>query len=161
MVGGPVAPQPGDHPERDPDERREHDRVERELGRRGDELPEVVRDRLMGQRRLAEVTVDEVLQVDQVTDRERLVEAVVLLEGLDRRRVGRGLLAEVRRRGVARHELGEHERDERDPEHEEQEGAEPAEDETQKARRGAEPAPPRGGSRLRYGRDRHRTTVTR
>ena len=87
---------------------------------------------VVGQRRLAEVAVDEVLQVDQVADRERLVEAVVLLEGLDRGRVGGGLLAEVRRGRVARHELGEHERDERDPEHEEQEGAEPAEDEAQR-----------------------------
>ena len=111
---------------------------------------------VVGQRRLAEVAVDEVLQVDQVPDRERLVEPVVLLEGLDRGRVGGGLLAEVRRGRVARHELGEHERDERDPEHEQQEGAEPSEDEAQEARRGAEPAPPRGGSRLRYGRDRHR-----
>ena len=116
---------------------------------------------VVGHRRLAEVAVDEVLEVDQVTDGERLVEPVVLLEGLDRRRVGGRLLAEVRRRGVARDELGEHERDERDPEHEEQEGAEPAQDEAHEARRGAQAAAARGGSRLRHGRDRHRITVTR
>ena len=141
----------GDDPERDPDDRREHDRVERELRRRGDELPEVVRDRLVRERRLPEVAVDEVLQVDQVPHRERLVEPVVLLEGLDRRGIGGRLLAEVRRRRVARDELGEHERDERDPEHEQHEGAQPAEDEAQRgsSRDGARGAARREPSPLR------------
>ena len=151
----------GNDPERDPDDRREQDREERQLGRRGDELPEVVRDRLVREGRLPEIAVDEVLQVDQVAHGQRLVEAVVLLEGLDRLGIRGRLLAEVRRRRVARDELREHERDERDPEHEQHEGAQPAEDEAQEARRGAEPAAPRGGSRLRHGRDRHRDDASR
>ena len=109
----------------------------------------------------AEIAVDEVLQVDQVPDRQRPVEPVVLLEGLDRRGIGGRLLAEVRRRRVARDELGEHERDERDPEHEQQERADPAQDEAQQARRGPQPAAARGGSRLRYRRDRHRNDASR
>ena len=104
MVGRPVPAEPRHDPERDPDDRREHDRVERQLRRRGDELPQVVRDRLVREGRLPEVAVDDVLQVDQVPHRQRLVETVVLLEGLDGGRIGCRLLAEVGRRGVARDE---------------------------------------------------------
>ena len=57
------------------------------------------------QRRLAEVAVDEVVEIDRVADGERLVEPVVVLERGDGGRIGRRLLAEVRRHGVARHEL--------------------------------------------------------
>ena len=91
--------------------------------------PEVVRDRVVGQRRLAEVALHEMLQIDQVAERERLVEAVVLIEGLDGSRVGGGLLAEVRRGGVARDELGQHEGDERDPEQEQEQRGKPAQEE--------------------------------
>ena len=59
--------------------------------------------------------VRDVLEVEPVPKRQRLVEAVVLLERGDRRGVAGGLLAEVRRDGVARDELREREHDERDP----------------------------------------------
>ena len=50
MIGQTVAPQRRDYAERDTDERREQHRVERELSRRRDELPEVLRDRLVRER---------------------------------------------------------------------------------------------------------------
>ncbi len=100
-----------------------NDREERQLGRRRDELAEVVRDRVVRERRLAEVAVDEVLEVDQVAHRQRPVEAVVVLEGGDGRGIAGGLLAEVGRDRVRRHELRQHEDDERDPEAEQHERA--------------------------------------
>ncbi len=83
----------------------------------------------------------------------------MLLEGLDRSWIRGRLLAEVRGGRIARDELGENERDERDPEHQQQEGAEPSKHEAHEARRGTEPAPASGGSRLGYRRDRHRNTL--
>ena len=133
MVGGPIAAERRDHAEPDPDHRREENRVERQLRRRRDELAEVVRDGLVSQRRLPEVAVHEMVEIDRIADRKRLVEAVVLLERGHGRRIARRLLAEVRRDGIARHELGEHERDERDPERQEHERREPAQHETGEA----------------------------
>ena len=129
VVGRPVASQARDHAERDPDDRREEDREDRELDRGGDELAEVVRDGVVGERRLAEIALHEMLEVDQVTDRERLVEPVVLIERLHRRGIRGCLLAEVRRGGVARNELCEDEGDEGDPEQEQDQRGQPAQEE--------------------------------
>src|SRR5205807_1667470 len=104
-IGGAVASKPGEHAGPDADDRREDDRVERELSGRRDELAEIVRDRVVRQRRLAEVAVHEVVEVEEVAGRERPVEPVVVLEGGHRRRVAGGLLAQIRRYGVARDEL--------------------------------------------------------
>ena len=60
-------------------------------------------------------------EVEQVALRQRLVEPVVVLEGGDGRGVGGGLLAEVGRDRVRRHELREQEDDRRDAEQQEQE----------------------------------------
>jgi hypothetical protein len=77
-----------------------------------------VPDRVVRQRRLAEVALREIPEVEPVPNRKRLVQPVVLLERGDSRRIAGGLLAEVRRNGVARHELGEHENDEGDSDRE-------------------------------------------
>ena len=93
MVGRPVSAQGRDHSERDPEESGDDDRIQRELGRGGDELAEVVRDRIVGQRRLSEITLDEVFQVEPVTDGQWLVETVMRLEGRNGSGVGRRLLS--------------------------------------------------------------------
>jgi hypothetical protein len=84
--------------------------------------------------RLAEVAVEEVRQVAPVLNGEGLVEGVPLLERGDRGRVAGGLLAEVGRDGVARNELREGERDERDPEGEQDERSRAPEDEAEEGR---------------------------
>ena len=71
----------------------------------------------------------------------------MLVERLDGGGVAGGLLAEVRGRGVARDELGEHEGYERDPEQEEQERGEPPQQEPQEAPRYVGAAPAGGRSR--------------
>ena len=114
VVGGLVAPQRREDAERDAEDRRDQHRVERELGGRRDELAEVVRDRVMRERRLAEVAVQHVPEVDDVPLRQRLVEAVVRFERGDGGRVAGRLLAEVRGDGIRRHELREQERHGRD-----------------------------------------------
>ena len=153
---GPVSAQGRDHPERDPEERGDDDRVQRELGRRRDELAEVVRHRVVRQRGLPEVALDEVLQVKRVTDGQRLVETVMRLERRDGSRVGCRLLAQVGRHGVARHQLGENEDDERDSDREQHECRCTAQHEAQEACGGSGPTPcPRrvghGGGRRRQG----------
>ena len=49
-----------------------------------------VRDGVVRQRGLSEITLDKVLQVEPVADRQRLVETVMSLEGGDGGRVGEG-----------------------------------------------------------------------
>ena len=95
--------------------------------------PEIVRHRVVGQGRLAEVAVEHVIEVEGVPHRQRLVEAVVLVERLHRGRVACGLLAEVRGGGVARDELGQDERDERDADQQQDERGEAAGEEDQEA----------------------------
>ena len=80
---------------------------------------------------LAEVAVREPPDVDAVLLRQRLVEPVALTEGRDGSRVLDRALAQVRRGRVARHEVREHERDERDPEHQEDERSDPPRDESE------------------------------
>ena len=147
MVGRLVAAKGRDDAEGDADDRGEEDRVERQLGGRRDELAQVVRHGVVGQRRLAEVALEQVLEVDQVALRERLVQPVVLLERRDRGGVAGGLLAEVRRGGVARDELGQDERDQRDPEQEEDERGQPPREEAEEPDREEAAPPPRGAGR--------------
>ena len=82
----------------------------------------------------------EMIEIDRVPDRQRPVEAVVVLERRDRCGIAGRLLAEVRRGGVRRHELGEDERDERDPEREQHERDEAAEEEASEAAGRQQPA---------------------
>jgi hypothetical protein len=84
--------------------------------------------------RLAEVAVEEVRQVTPVLNGDRLVEPVPLLERGDRGGIAGSLLAEVGRDGVARNELCERERDERDPEGEQDERSRASEDEAEEGR---------------------------
>src|SRR5205085_7227682 len=93
------------------DDRGEEHRVERELSRRRDELAEVVSDSGVRERRLAEVAVQHMVEVEQIALRQRLVEAVVVLERRDGGRVARRLLTEVRGDRVRRNELRQQERD--------------------------------------------------
>ena len=67
----------------------------------------------------------EVPEVGPVLRGQRLVEPVVVAERRDRGRVVDRLLPEVRRGGIARHELRQHERDQRDADREEDERDEP------------------------------------
>jgi hypothetical protein len=122
----------------------------------GDELAEVVRHRVVGQRRLSEITLDKMLQVEPVADGQRLVETVMSLEGGDCSWVGGGLLSQVGRHGVARHQLGENEDDERDSYGQQHERRSTAEQEAQEACRGTGPTPRsrrvgHGGRRRRQG----------
>ena len=156
MVGGTVSTHGGDHSERDPEESRDDDRIQRELGRGRDELAEIVRHGVVRQRGLPEIALDEMLQVEPVPDGQRLVEAVMRLEGCNGSGIGRRLLSEVGGHRVARHELGEHEDDERDADGEQNERSHAPKHEAQEARgrTGSTPGPRRvdhGGGRRRQG----------
>jgi len=49
VIGGLVSPKRSEDAERDPDDRSDEDRIERELGGGRDELAQIVADRLVGQ----------------------------------------------------------------------------------------------------------------
>ena len=113
-VGEVPAPHGRDDPEADADEDRRHDRADGDLqgrGHRGGQVRDHRAVRLLG---LAEVTVHEVGEVGQVLRGQRPVEPVVGAVGRHDRRVGRGLLPQVRRHRVAGHEVRQHERHQRD-----------------------------------------------
>jgi hypothetical protein len=112
-----------------------------ELGGGGNELAEVVRHCVVRQGGLAEIALRKMLEVEGVADRQRLVETVMSLEGRDGGRIAGRLLAEVGRYRVARHELGQHEDDQRDPDGEQHEGRRTPQHEAQEARRGTGPTP--------------------
>ena len=78
------------------------------------------------------------VEVEQVPLRERLVEAIVVSERRDSRGVAGGLLAEVRRDRVRRHELRQEEHDGGDPDHQQHERGEAAQHEAREAVRAAE-----------------------
>ena len=80
------------------------------------------------------------VEVEQVALRQRLVEAVVVLERRDGGGVTRRLLAEVRRDRVRRHELRQQERDGGDADQQEDERSEPSRDEAHEPVPLAEPA---------------------
>jgi hypothetical protein len=106
--------------------------------------------------RLAEVAVDQPPQVEPVLLRQRLVEPVVLAEGLNRRRVVDRTLAEIRGGGIARDELRQRERDERDADREQNERDE-APDEKAEERLGrprARPPQPERADRATWNRQR-------
>ena len=84
----------------------------------GKPLREVVPDGVMRQRRLAQVPLREMADVQPVPNRQRLVETVVRLERSNDGGVAGGLLTEIRRDGIARHELRQREDDERDADRE-------------------------------------------
>ena len=73
--------------------------------------------------RLPEITLKQVRQVVPILDGDRVVEPVALLERRHCLGVGGRLLAEIGRDGVARYELSQRERDERDAEAQEDERA--------------------------------------
>jgi hypothetical protein len=77
--------------------------------------------------------------VDDVALGDRPVEAVLLVEGGDRRRVERGLVAEGGRRRVGGDDLGQDEEDEADAEDEHDESHDPSRDELEQPT----PLPPR------------------
>ena len=77
------APKRRDGAECNSDDRGEEHRVEGELARRGDELPEVVRDGGVRQRRLPEIAVHEVVEIDGVANRQRPIEPVGLADRID------------------------------------------------------------------------------
>ena len=73
--------------------------------------------------------MDEAPEVRAVLNGQRLVEPVVVAERLHRHRIVDRALPEVRRGGIARDELREDERDQRDADREEDERYEPAREE--------------------------------
>jgi hypothetical protein len=105
----------------------------------------------MCQGRLPEITLREMLEVDPVANRQRLVEPVVSFERSNRRRIGGRLLTEIGRNRVARHELREHEDDERDANGKQHERRSATDDEADKAggRTESTPGPRRIGNRGR------------
>jgi hypothetical protein len=156
VIGGSVPAHGCDHAEGNPEDIRDDDRIQRELRGSGDELAEVVRHCVVRQRGLPEIALNKMLEVEPVADGQRLVEPVMSFECRYGSGVAGGLLAEVGRHGVARHQLGEHEDDERYSHREQDEGGCTAEQEAQEARRGTGPTPcPRrvghGGRRRRQG----------
>ena len=84
----------------------------------------------------AQVEVEQLPQVDEVLLGHRLVQAVLVVEGLHDGRVPQGRLAQVGGGRVARDEVGEDEGDERDPD--DQDDADPQAP-------GQEPPEPGGG----------------
>ena len=114
LVGKPVAPYGGDDAERDPERERDQDRRQRELGRGRHVLAQVGADRPVALLGFAQVAVGEVLQIERVLDRKRLVQAVVLAKCLDGGGVADGALPEVGGRGIAGYELRQGECDEGD-----------------------------------------------
>ncbi len=96
--------------------------------------------RLLG---LAEIALEETVDIEAVLGRERLVEPVALAERLDGGGVGCRLLAQVRRHRVAGDELREQEGDERDPEPEQDEGDEAPRQEAEERLRRSQRRSPR------------------
>jgi hypothetical protein len=105
-----------------------------------------VGDRGVGERRLAEVAVQHMVEVEQIALRQRLVEAVMVLERRDGSRVARRLLTEIRRDRVRRHELRQQEGDGGDADQQEDERGEPPRHETREPVHSAEPTHPRDRS---------------
>ena len=84
--------------------------------------------------RLTEIALKQVRQVVPVLEGDRIVEPIAFLERRHRFRVRGRLLAEIGRDWVARHELGQRERDQRDPQTEENKGARAAQQEAKERR---------------------------
>jgi hypothetical protein len=135
VIRRPVATERREHAEAHAEHGRDHDREERQLCRRGNELPEVVRDGLARQGGLSQIALHQMLEVDRVANGQRFVEPVVLLEGSDGSRIAGRLFTEVRRDRIAGDKLREDEDDERDPNGEQDERREPAENEADEAGR--------------------------
>ena len=84
-----------------------------------------VRDGAPGLLRGPEIALEQVRDVGDVLDGQWLVEAGVLAELRDDRRIRCGLLTERRLHGVRGDEVGQREGDERHPEHQEDRESEP------------------------------------
>ena len=117
MVGQAVAPHGGQHPQADADASTAIDhRDHRQLGGRGHVLaPGRARTGVVRLLRLAEIAVQQIAEVAEVLDGQRLVEPVVLAERRDRRRVELRASGPGWRGGIAGDQLRQGERDERDP----------------------------------------------
>ena len=118
-----------DEAERDPEQHREEHRRHRELDRRGEPLGEVARHLAPVLDRVAEVALQGRLDPAEVLGVDRLVEAVLVLEGLDRRR--RRALAEKRLGRAPRQGVDPEEDEEREPDDDRDEEDEPADDEAE------------------------------
>ena len=134
-VDRPVAAERRQRAEPDADDHADGDGRAGELERRRHELGQVGAHRAVALLRIAEVTLDDVAEVREVLHRQRLVEAVPVVERRHRLRVGDGPLAEVGRRRVTGHHVREHERDEGDAEQQEHRRDQAAADEAPHQRR--------------------------
>ncbi len=144
MVRPAVAEHRGHDAQADPDDQGQHDREQRQLDRGRDVLGQVGADRPVALLGDAEVSVQQVLQVQHVLHRQRPVQAVLVPEGRHRGRVADGALPEVGGGRVTGHQVGEHERDQRDADAQHQAGPEPLQ---QEAAQVAVPAPGPGARR--------------
>jgi hypothetical protein len=119
------------HPERDADADRDHERPEAQLDRGRHPLEDDRGHRQLLPDRGAEVALQGLAQPADVLHRERLVEAVDAVEALD---VGdRRLLAEHDPDRVAGRQVHEHEHQDRHPEEDERQREEPPDDVLQHA----------------------------
>jgi hypothetical protein len=115
--------------ERDPANDREEHRSERQLDRRREALPELLRHRPPRGDRVAELEPHDAAEVVEVLDVHRLVQTKLLVDRRDRLR--RGALAEQRRRGGPGQRPEPEEDQERQPDQDRDQEQEPADDETQ------------------------------
>ena len=122
-----------DEAERDPEQRREDHRGDRELDRRREALLELVDDRPPRGDARAQVALGRGLDVLPVLDVDRLVEPVLLADLCDRLR--RRALAEERLRRPARKRPDPDEDEDREPEQDRDQEQQPADDESEHLRR--------------------------
>ena len=116
LVGEAIVSERREEAEPDPDDDREDDHEDRELGRGGEGDREVLRHRVVGLGRDAEVALEQVAEVHEVLHDHRLVEALRLAELRDDGRIARRPLPQRGLRRVGGHQVGEREGDERDAE---------------------------------------------
>ena len=132
----------GQHAERDAEAGAEEERGERQLERRRQPLEDVPGDRAPGLDAGAEVSLDDLPQVDPELDDQRLVEPVLGADLDDL--LGRGILAGQGGRGIVGHDADQDERQHEEPEQDGQDEQDPPQEESQHDRAagaGAGPAP--------------------
>jgi len=143
LIGPAVLVQRGDDTGGHPDHDRHDHRGRGELHRGREVLRQVAAHRTVVHDRDAEVAVDQVAEIEQVLNVARPVEPHLVAHLFDQ--IRRRVLAEVGHHGVRRDHVGDHERDQRDPEDNEDRQAGPARDVAEEVHR----SPSRGGGRWR------------
>ena len=113
MVDPRAGPGRGENAERNRDHDRDDEAEQRQFGGRRQAVADFGRDRLAGGERIAEIAMGEIVGVAEELLDQRLVEAELLADLLDRLLVRRGT-GEIRR-GIAGQRARQQERDDHDP----------------------------------------------